>query len=152
MPQIIPTTKLAGISAVIGLLSGFIITLLILLGQVVDLRVMFVNASPALFNMLMRGVPLPLGALIPSISECILVALLTLGIYLIPSRLRSAVIQGMLWVVVLGTLRDQILIIDLLKIQPFAIVLKRIVFATSGLRPLGACYSFRYYRLDWHTI
>jgi len=136
-----PKLTMLGISSVIGLISGVIITLLILLGQVVDLRPMFVNASPTLFNMLMRGVPLPLGALVPPLT-CILAALLTLGIYLIPSRLRSAVIQGALWVVVLGTLRDQVLIIDILKISPIAFVLKRIVFATSGLRPFGALLVF----------
>src|SRR4030066_1042451 len=136
-----PKSTLVGISAVIGLISGCLITLLILLGQVVDLRPMFVNASPVLYNMLMRGVPLPLGALIPPLT-CTVATLLTLGLFLIPSRLRSAVIQGMLWVVVLGTLRDQILIIDLFKIQPFSIILKRVVFATSGLRPLGALLVF----------
>jgi branched-chain amino acid transport system permease protein len=136
-----PKSTMVGISAVIGLISGCLTTMLILLGQVVNMRVMFVNASPALFNMLMRGVPLPLGALIPPL-QCTIVALLTLGIFLIPSRARRAVIQGMLWVVVLGTLRDQILIIDLFKIQPFSIVLKRIVFATSGLRPIGALLVF----------
>jgi len=130
----LPKLTMLGINAVIGLISGVIITLLILLGQVVDLRPMFVNASPALFDMLMRGVPLPLGALVPPLT-CILAALLTLGIYLIPSRLRSAVIQGALWVVVLGTLRDQVLIIDILKISPIAFVLKRIVFATIRLSP-----------------
>jgi branched-chain amino acid transport system permease protein len=134
-------TTMAGIGAVIGLISGLMITLLILLGQSTNLREMFVNASPSLFYLLMRGVPLPLGALVPPL-ECILVALLTFGIYLIPSRPRSAVIQGLLWVVVLGTLRDQILIIDLFKIQPFSIVLKRLVFAISGLRPLGALLVF----------
>jgi branched-chain amino acid transport system permease protein len=136
-----PKLTMLGISAVIGLISGVIITLLILLGQVVDLRPMFVNASPTLFNMLMRGVPLPLGALVPPLT-CILAALLTLGINLIPSRLRSAVIQGAVWVVILGTLRDQVLIIDILKISPIAFVLKRIVFATSGLRPFGALLVF----------
>ena len=136
-----PKSTMLGISALIGLVSGCIITMLILLGQVVNLRVMFVNASPALFNMLMRGVPLPLGALVPPLT-CIVAAFLTLGIYLIPSRLRSAVIQGALWVIILGTLRDQILIIDLFKIQPFSIVLKRFVFAISGLRPLGAVLVF----------
>jgi len=136
-----PKSTMVGVSAMIGLITGCFITMLILLGQVVDLRVMFVNASPALYNMLMRGVPLPLGALVPPLT-CIVAALLTLGLYLIPSRLRSAVIQGMLWVVVLGTLRDQILIIDLFKIQPFSIVLKRVVFATSGLKPIGALLVF----------
>src|SRR4030042_6279295 len=136
-----PKSILVGISTVIGLISGCIITLLVLLSQVVDLRSMFVNASPALFNIVMRGVPLPFGALIPPLT-CIVASLLTLGIFLIPSRLRSAVVQGMLWVIILGTLRDQILIIDLFKIQPFSIVLKRFVFAISGLRPLGAALVF----------
>jgi branched-chain amino acid transport system permease protein len=134
-------STMVGISAVIGLISGCLITLLILLGQVVDLRPMFVNASPTLYNMLMRGVPLPLGALVPPLT-CIVAALFTLGIYLIPSRLRSAVIQGILWVIILGTLRDQVLIIDILKVSPIAFVLKRFVFATSGLRPLGALVVF----------
>src|SRR4030043_1352364 len=53
-----------GISAVIGLLTGTLLSLLILLGQVIDMRVMFVNASPVLFNYLMRSVPQPLGILI----------------------------------------------------------------------------------------
>ena len=137
----LPKSTMVGISAVIGLTSGFLITLLILLGQVVDLRPMFINASPALFDMLMQGVPLPLGALVPPL-QLAAVALLTLGIYLIPARPRSAVIQGMLWVVVLGTLRDQILIIDLFKLQIFSTVLKRVVFATSGLKPIGALLVF----------
>ncbi len=137
----LPRSNLAGISAIIGLISGFIISLLVLLGQAVDLRPMFVNASPALFEMVMRGVPLPLGALVPLLT-CSVAALVTLGIYLIPSRPRAAVIQGLLWVVILGTLRDQILIIDILKIQPFSFVLKKFVFAISGLRPLGAVLVF----------
>jgi branched-chain amino acid transport system permease protein len=136
-----PRSNLAGISAIIGLISGVIITLLVLLGTAVDLRPMFINASPALFNIVTRGVPLPFGALIPPLT-CIVASFLTLAIYLIPSRLRSAVVQGMLWVIILGTLRDQILIIDLFKIQPFSIVLKRFVFAISGLRPLGAVLVF----------
>ena len=70
---------LVGMSAVIGLLSGFLVTLFILLAQVVDLRIMFVNASPTLFIMLMRGVPLPLGALVPPLQSMV-VAWLVLGI------------------------------------------------------------------------
>ena len=132
---------MVGISAIIGLVSGCIITAFILLCQVVDLRFMFVNASPALFNLLMRGVPLPLGALVPPLT-CMIASLVTLGIYLIPSRPRAAVIQGFLWVVVLGTLRDQILIIDVFKIQPFALILTRFVFAQSGLSILGALFVF----------
>ena len=134
-------TTLLGVSAVIGLVAGFILTLLVLLGQVVNLRVMFVNASPALFSQLMRGVPLPLGAFIPPLQGLI-AAILGLGIYLIPARPRSAVIQGILWVVLIGTLRDQILLIDLLKPRPIAAILKSVIFSSSGLTPIGALLVF----------
>lgn len=134
-------STLAGISVVIGLISGFIITMFILLGKVVDLRSMFVNASPTLFSMLMRSVPLPLGALIPPF-QCAIASLVIFGIYIIPARPRATMIQGVLWVVVLGTLRNQILIIDLFKIQPFSTILKSVFFANSGLRPLGALLVF----------
>jgi branched-chain amino acid transport system permease protein len=146
-------STLLGISSLIGFVSGCLISLLIILdpllilfgeaafGQPINLRVMFVNASPALFNMVMRGVPLPLGLIIPPLT-CTVAAILTLGLSLTPSRIRNAVIQGLLWVVVLGALRDQILIIDILKVRPVATVLKRVVFAISGLKPLGAMIVF----------
>jgi len=137
----IPGLTLAGISAVIGLISGCILTLLILLGTFTNLRSMFVNASPTLFDMLMRGVPLPFGALIPPL-EFVVVSLVVFGIYLLPARLRAAVIQGVLWVVVLGTMRDQIMIIYIFSFQPFSFILSRIIFATSGLSPLGALIVF----------
>jgi branched-chain amino acid transport system permease protein len=133
--------KLVAYSAVTGLIAGTIISLLILLGNVVDMRSMFVNASPNLFNMLMRGIPFPAGLIVPPIL-CIVTSLVTLGLFLIPSRFRSPVIQGLMWVTILGTLRDQILIIDLLKVQPIATLLKRVIFAASGLRPLGALIVF----------
>jgi hypothetical protein len=48
-----------------GLVNGAVLTTLILIGQVVNLRAMFINASPELYNQLMSGQPLPFGALIP---------------------------------------------------------------------------------------
>jgi len=134
-------TTLLGVSAIIGAVAGSLLTLLILLGQVVDLRIMFINASPALFSQLMRGVPLPLGALVPPLQG-VIAAFIGLGILLIPARPRSAVIQGILWVVFLGTLRDQILLIDLFKSQPVSTVLKSVVFSRSGLTLIGALLVF----------
>jgi branched-chain amino acid transport system permease protein len=136
-----PKRTMVGISAIIGLVSGIVITLLILLGTYTNLREMFVNASPALFDMLMRGVPLPLGAIIPPL-ECMLASLITLGIYLIPTRPRAALIQGLLWVVVLGTLKGQILIIDVLKFGPISAFLTHVIFASSGLSLIGALLVF----------
>ena len=135
-------TTLLGVSAILGAVAGFLLTLLILIGlSFPGLRDMFINASPALFSQLMRGVPLPLGALVPPLQG-VIAALIGLGILLIPARPRSAVIQGILWVVFLGTLRDQVLIIDMFKPQPIAAVLKSVVFSSSGLNPIGAALVF----------
>jgi branched-chain amino acid transport system permease protein len=133
--------SLVGICVIIGMVSGFIIVLLILLGQSVDMRPMFVNASPKLFSILMRNIPSPVGLVMPPLV-CTVASLLTLGLFLIPMSFRNATIQGILWLVIFGTLRDQILIIDILKVQPIATILKRVVFAISGLRPLGAIIVF----------
>jgi branched-chain amino acid transport system permease protein len=133
--------SLVGICVIIGMLCGFIIVLLILLGQSVDMRPMFVNASPKLFSILMRNIPSPVGLVMPPLV-CTVASLLTLGLFLIPVSFRNATIQGILWLVIFGTLRDQILIIDILKVQPIATILKRVVFAISGLRPLGAILVF----------
>ncbi|NJD60895.1 MAG: leucine/isoleucine/valine transporter permease subunit, partial [Anaerolineae bacterium] len=132
---------LVGTSALIGLISGLFLTILILLGTYTGIRNMFVNASPALFEMLTMGIPLPLGVFVPPLLFAV-VCVATCGIFLLPSRLRAAMIQAILWVVALGTLRDQVLYIDLFKIQPFSFVLTRFMFATTGLSIIGAVFVF----------
>jgi branched-chain amino acid transport system permease protein len=130
-----------GISALIGLVAGSLLSLLVIIGTATNLRQMFVNASPALFNLLTRGVPLPLGALVPPIT-CIIAAWVSLGLFLLPERYRKAIIQGILWVVVLGTLRNQILLIYILQQEPISTILKAVIFAQSGLSPIGALIVF----------
>ena len=130
-----------GISALIGLVAGLLLSLLVIIGTATNLRQMFVNASPALFNLLTRGVPLPLGALVPPLS-CIIAAWVSLGISLLAERYRKAIIQGILWVVVLGTLRNQILLIYILQQEPISTILKAVIFAQSGLSPIGALIVF----------
>jgi len=137
----VPRPTLVGLSAVTGATAGVMLTLLLALGQLVDLRPMFVNASPALYSQLSRGVVLPLGYLIPPIQGLI-AAMISLGIYLLPGRIRSAVIQGILWVVLVGTLRDQILLIELFKTRAISYILKTAIFASSGLSLIGALLLF----------
>ena len=96
---------LAGMTALLGLVAGLLLTLLVIVGSTTNIRVMFINASPALFDMLTRGVPFPLGALVPPL-QCIIAAWISLGLTLIPERFRKPVNLGILVVIVLGTLRD----------------------------------------------
>jgi len=99
-------------SAMIGVIMGLMLSILVIIGTTTNIREMFINASPALFNLLTRGVPPPLGLLVPPLV-CILVAWITLGIFLLPDIFRKAVTMGLLWVIVSGTLRDQILLVYL---------------------------------------
>lgn len=132
---------LLAMTAIIAVMAGIVITLLILLGQAVNLRPIFVNASPNLFSLIMRRTEPPLGLLMPTLQSLV-IALLMFGIFLTPPRFRSAITSGFLWVVVLGTLRDQLLLIDALKTPAVSSFVKRVIFAPSGLRPLGALIIF----------
>ncbi len=128
-------------SALMGVIMGVMLSLLVLIGSTTNIREMFINASPALFDLLTRGVPLPVGALIPPIA-CIIVAWFTLGIFHLPDRFRKPVIMGFLWVILLGTLRDQILLIFVLQQEPIRTILRSLLFAQSGLSLLGAAIIF----------
>jgi hypothetical protein len=91
-----------------GLLGGAVLAALVLLGQAINLRDMFINASPQLFEILTFG-----QSLIPGIFSLLLSGLImgsiAAGIFLLPARLRSAVIQAVIWVVLIGLLRDLII-------------------------------------------
>lgn len=133
-------TKFA-FSALMGVIMGVMLSLLVLIGSTTNIREMFINASPALFDLLTRGIPLPVGSLIPPIV-CIIVAWVTLGIFHLPDRFRKPVILGFLWVVLLGMLRDQILLIFVLQQEPIRTILRSLLFAQSGLSLLGAAIVF----------
>jgi len=57
----------AAFSALLGAIMGLLLSLLVIVGSTTNIREMFINASPALFNLLTRGVPLPLGAIVPPV-------------------------------------------------------------------------------------
>lgn len=126
-----------------GLLSGLVgsalLALLLLIGKFVDLRVMFVNASPKLFGILTFNQELTLGLLI-LLGTGMLAGGLTGGIFLLPQRLRSTFLQGLLWVILAGLLRDLIVTVTF-RWGPLAAFIKQF-FAISGLKPLGAVILF----------
>ena len=123
-----------------GLVNGAVLTALILIGQVVNLRAMFINASPELYNQLMSGQPLPFGALIP-ILRSLVASILAISIFLLPQRIRQAVIQAVMLVTILGVLKDQVLLISVAKLPPIRAFLK-FFFADSGLSLIGAVILF----------
>lgn len=122
-------------SALAGLVGGGVLALLILIGNVINLQAMFVNASPKLYNLLTFGQGLSLGLPI-LLAVSALVGALAGVLYLLPQNLRRAISQAVLWVVLIGLLRDLIITVSS-RWGVLAGVVKRL-FAASGLTPLSA--------------
>jgi branched-chain amino acid transport system permease protein len=125
--------------ALIGFTGGLILLLLVILGMNIDLQAMFVNSSPKLFGILAFGLELAPG-LIVLLAVSTIMGLLAGGILLTPQRVSSAVIQGLAWVLLVGLLRDLIITVSS-RWGPLA-GLVRLLFAVSGLKPLGALIIF----------
>ncbi len=131
------TTLLSGLLG--GLGGGIPLLLLVLFGSAVNLRAMFVNASPNLFKILTFG-----QGVWPGLLILLLVSALMGGLggilLLLPQQARRAVIQGVLWILLVGLLRDLIVTVTS-RWGPLASFFKQF-FATSGLTPLGAILLF----------
>lgn len=130
-----------GVSALSGLIAGLLMSVLILLGSAVDIRPMFVNASPTLFSLMTFGIDFPLGVFVPPLKG-LLTGVFAVVLFNLPPRWRNAVVQGILWVVLAGTLRDQILLASFAQIEPFNTIFRQFVFAQSGFRQLGGVLFF----------
>ena len=124
-----------------GVFSGLVLALLLLVGSQVDLRAMFPNASPELYGIISFGMAPPLGYVIPFIYG-IVFGLMGAGLALLPSRIRTAVLTGSLWVVVLGLFRDMFALIPVFNQQGFLRSIFSYVFAPSGLSIAAAIVLF----------
>jgi branched-chain amino acid transport system permease protein len=128
----------AGVTA--GLVMAAMLALLILLGKTVNMRQVFINASPALFNLLLfhqenlwAGIGLVLisGALIGALTGLL---------YLMPSLWRRSLIAGLCSLAVVGMLQD--LIAPIIGTWgPFS-VLSDWLFSGNGLSIGGAVGLF----------
>jgi branched-chain amino acid transport system permease protein len=136
-----PRRNQLAVGAVTGLISGSIIALMVLVGSALNSRTMLLNASPALWQTLTREVDLPTGALV-LLVEGLVAGITGFLFFLLPERQRSAVVRGVLWVVILGTLRDQILLARISQTSFLSTFLRSTIFAQSGFRLLGAVIVF----------
>ncbi|HEY3475817.1 MAG TPA: hypothetical protein VGK56_14495, partial [Anaerolineales bacterium] len=122
-----------------GLAGGIVLAALLVLGSLINLQAMFINASVALYRVLTFGKGLALGAVLLIIVSMIMGGLAG-GIFLVPVRIRTAIIQGLLWVTLVGLLRDLIITVTT-RWGPLA-GLFRSLFASSGLTLIGAIIIF----------
>jgi branched-chain amino acid transport system permease protein len=136
-PQSNRNVLLLGLVA--GLAGGLVLALLLVLGKLVDLQAMFINASTPLYNILTFGKGFGLGLLLVIVVSTIMGGLAG-AIFLIPDKLRRAIIQGLLWMTLVGLLRDLIITVTV-RWGPLARVVKAL-FAPSGLTIVGAVLVF----------
>ena len=128
----------AGITA--GLIMAGMLALLVLLGQTINMRQVFINASPALFQILLFqqeelwagiGLLLLAGALI---------GLATALLCLLPHGLRRVVTTGLCSVAVVGLLQD--LIAPIFSVWDPLVDLIDLIFPGNGLSISGAVGLF----------
>jgi branched-chain amino acid transport system permease protein len=125
--------------AVTGAVTGAGLALLVIIGNLVNLRAVLLNASPALYSLLTLGQGLA-GAWIPLVAATALGALAALT-YRLPVRVRAPLAFGFFAVVVLG------LFAGLLRVQMIAsggvfARSARYLFGTDGLTRDGALIVF----------
>lgn len=120
-----------------GVIAGAFLSALVLVGSVVNLRAVFLHASPDLWDVLTMGmgtsgfwVPTVVGALISGIGA---------AVWLLPPVMRSGLLGGLAAVLLMG------LFAGLLRTPMLSGPLSglaRQLFASEGLQPLGAVISF----------
>jgi branched-chain amino acid transport system permease protein len=124
---------------VAGAVGGLLLALLVALGQAVNLRAMFINATTELYNIITFGVEPPLGLLVTIIAFAV-VGLVMAGLFILPARWQATIVEASLWVFIIGLLRDLIITIFLIWGAFGEFVSK--LFALNGLTVGGALLIF----------
>ena len=120
-------------------IGSAVLAVLVLIGNVVNLRAMFINASPELYGILTFGHGVALGTL-TLLGMGLLLGAVAAGVRFIPERIRNALTQAALWILLLGLMRDLIVTVSF-RWGPLATIIRQF-FAVSGLTLVGAIIVF----------
>jgi branched-chain amino acid transport system permease protein len=123
--------------ALAGAIAGSALALLVVVGEVVDVRAVMLQASPVLYDLLTFGMGLA-GFWIPAVAGAVLAAAAA-AVSILPSSARLPLSWGLVGVVVLG------LFAGLLRTPMLTGALSgvaRFMFASDGLTPVGALITF----------
>ena len=121
--------------SITGMVAGFTAALLPILGNFVNLRDMFENASPTLYATLNFNQGIYIGGLL-LIVVAGFVGALGASFLLFSARLRNALLQAVMWIVLLGLLRDNLTV--MISRYGFFKNLISWIFAHTGLSIVGA--------------
>ena len=130
---------LLAIGALAGLLGGVALVIIIAIQQVVNLREVLLNLSPDLIALLTFKLPLAAGLLVLLVVS-VLIGLVGAALFLLPARVRGALSQAVLTIVMLGLFRDLIVTV-IAQWGPVEYVFLWL-FAQNGLSILGAIVVF----------
>jgi len=121
-----------------GLVTAAMLAVLVLIGPPINLRAMFMNATPGLYAMLTFSLG-TMGIVVLLISGMVL-GLLTAGLNLLPDRVRRAIILGLVIVIVTGLLQEVLRV----TIQGWGAAASLVtwIFADKGLSIPGAIALF----------
>jgi branched-chain amino acid transport system permease protein len=122
-----------------GLMGSAVLVVMILIQQVINLRAVLINVSPDLISLLTFNLPLAFGLLV-LIVVSIVIGTITAATLLLPTRIRGALSQGVLTVVIVGLFRD--LIVTVITQWGFVRYAFLWLFAQSGLSIIGAIVLF----------
>lgn len=134
-----PTSTMFRAGMLSGLTANAVLVALLLIGSIVNLRAMFINASPELYGILSFGRGVGLGAVLLLVMGLLLGAVAA-GILLLPDRARGALTQAVFWVLMVGLLRDLIVTVSF-RWGPLSNLIRQL-FAVSGLTVVGAILVF----------
>lgn len=127
-------------AALTGLIVSGVLALLVWLGQEVDLREVFINASPTLYGLIMFGREGLSGIWILLLSGAVLGAA-GAGLYLLPARFKQPLILATVSVVVAGLFSGLISVLLIARGGAPA-ALSRFLFSQVGLTQAGAVIVF----------
>jgi branched-chain amino acid transport system permease protein len=122
-------------SLITGILIGICLILFLILGSWVNLRAVFINASPVLYNILTFGQGMVNGSFLLLLTGA-LIGVVTGMIYLIPNRIRRVIVNPLSYVLIAGVIQD-LLRPTLAAWGPIAVV-SEWVFTANGLSLEGA--------------
>jgi len=126
-------------SAISGFLSGLVLFTLPFLGNFVDLRAMFVNASPTLFALLTFGKGLAGGLLLLPLAGAVLGMVSALALQ-VPRRFLRPIGVGVTTVLIVSLFQEQL---QIMLVGPAVVeAIRRFLFQAEGLTVRGASTIF----------
>ncbi|HNB52337.1 MAG TPA: hypothetical protein PK530_10360 [Anaerolineales bacterium] len=133
-----PTQKILTAGLVAGLITSLPLVFVIGLAQVINLRSVFINISPFLIEQLTFGAGVAVGSIMSIVASGVL-GVLGAALDLLPVRLKSAVINGVVWTLLIGLFSENV---GQILQENFGRGIVQLLFSNKSLNPISAVVLF----------